>query len=71
MLFPSFKRSPRTYIPLSDWILGLIAAFCAAYLFLFYKELALRPGQPDAASGCGGDGDRPALRERVALSVCR
>ena len=46
MLFPPFKSSPRTYIPLPDWVLGIIAAFCAAYLFLFYKELAMRPGQP-------------------------
>lgn len=27
-------------------LIGLIAAFCAAYLFLFYTELANRPGLP-------------------------
>ena len=46
LLFPPFKTSPRTRIPVQDWALGLIGAFCAAYLFIFYAELAARPGQP-------------------------
>ena len=46
MAYPAFKRSPRAYVPITDWILALAAAFCAAYLFLFYGELATRPGQP-------------------------
>ena len=46
MLFPPLKSSPRTRIPVQDWVLGLIGAFCAAYLFLFYTQLAARPGQP-------------------------
>ncbi|MET0310455.1 MAG: TRAP transporter permease [Burkholderiaceae bacterium] len=44
--YPAFKRSSRTAIPWSDWLLALVGAFCAAYLFTFYKELALRPGSP-------------------------
>lgn len=44
--FPSFKRSPTSYIPVQDWVLGLIGAFCAAYLFIFYVQLADRPGDP-------------------------
>jgi TRAP-type uncharacterized transport system fused permease subunit len=44
-------------VPAVDWILALIAAFCALYLFLFYRELAARPGQPTLAdlvvAGCG------------------
>jgi TRAP-type uncharacterized transport system fused permease subunit len=36
MLFPPLKSSPRTRIPVQDWILALLAAFCAAYLYLFY-----------------------------------
>ena len=29
--YPTFKKSsPRDYIPAQDWVLGLIAAFCAA-----------------------------------------
>lgn len=46
MAFPAFKRSPRDRVPLLDWILALLAAFCAAYLFLFYTDLARRPGSP-------------------------
>ena len=44
--FPAFKRSSRSVVPWSDWVLALIGAFCAAYLFLFYRELATRPGSP-------------------------
>lgn len=44
--FPSFKSSPRSYIPIQDWIMGLGGAFCAGYLFLFYRELSERPGLP-------------------------
>ena len=44
--YPAFKRSPRDYVPEQDWVLAAVAAFCAAYLFLFYKELAQRPGTP-------------------------
>jgi len=44
--FPTLKKSPTTYIPVQDWIVGLIGAFCAAYLFLFYSQLADRPGMP-------------------------
>ena len=36
MLFPALRSSSRTRIPIQDWILGLLGAFCAAYLFLFY-----------------------------------
>ena len=46
MLFPPLKSSPRTRIPVQDWVLALLASFCAAYLYLFYAELAARPGQP-------------------------
>ncbi|MCE8017526.1 TRAP transporter permease [Halomonas sp. MCCC 1A17488] len=46
MAYPALKRSPRDRIPLQDWVLGLVGAFCAAYIFLFYAELANRPGSP-------------------------
>ncbi|WP_301103070.1 TRAP transporter permease [Propionivibrio sp.] len=48
MLFPPLKSSPRTRIPVQDWVLALLGAFCGAYLYLFYAELAARPGQPTA-----------------------
>ena len=44
--FPALKRSPRSYIPLQDWVLALVGAFTAAYLFLFYDSLSDRPGNP-------------------------
>ncbi|KKN68661.1 hypothetical protein LCGC14_0449480 [marine sediment metagenome] len=46
MAFPAFKRSPRDRVPIADWILALVATFCAAYLFIFYTDLASRPGRP-------------------------
>jgi len=44
--YPSFKSSPRNYIPVQDWIVGLIGAFCSLYLLIFYTELSERPGDP-------------------------
>jgi len=44
--YPTFTSSPRDYIPIQDWIVGLIATFCAAYLYIFYEGLANRPGAP-------------------------
>jgi TRAP transporter 4TM/12TM fusion protein len=44
--YPAFQNSSRKFIPTTDWFLALIGAFCAAYLFLYYKDLALRPGLP-------------------------
>ncbi|MGE0098824.1 MAG: TRAP transporter permease [Hydrogenophaga sp.] len=46
MAYPAFKRSPRAYVPVTDWVFAIAGAFCAAYLFLFYNQLATRPGQP-------------------------
>lgn len=44
--FPTFKSSPKDYIPIQDWVIAFIGAFCAAYLFIFYVQLADRPGNP-------------------------
>ncbi|MFH2091161.1 MAG: TRAP transporter permease [Pseudomonadota bacterium] len=44
--YPTFKSSPRDYIPLQDWFIALLGAFCAGYLFLFYAGLSERPGDP-------------------------
>ena len=46
LAYPAFRRSPRNRIPLLDWLLAIVGAFCAGYLFLFYNELATRPGAP-------------------------
>lgn len=47
--YPAFKSSPRAYVPALDWVLALVGAFAGAYLFLFYNQIALRPGQPNMA----------------------
>lgn len=44
--FPTFKSSPKSYIPMQDWFLALVAAFSSAYMFLFYSAIAQRPGDP-------------------------
>jgi len=44
--YPTFKSSPRDYIPVQDWFVALVAAFCAAYLFIFYDQMSARPGIP-------------------------
>ena len=46
LAWPAFKRSPRNRVPVVDWLLALVAAFCGAYIMLFYTELSTRPGQP-------------------------
>jgi TRAP transporter 4TM/12TM fusion protein len=55
--YPALASSPRRYIPTQDWILALAGAFAAGYLFIFYRELALRPGTPNQldliAAGAG------------------
>ena len=44
--FPALKRSPKTKIPVQDWALALVGSFSAAYIYLFYADLADRPGAP-------------------------
>ena len=44
--WPAFDRSPRDRVPIQDWVLAIAGAFTAAYFILFYRELALRPGNP-------------------------
>ena len=46
MAFPALKTSPRRRIPVQDWLIAGVAAFCASYLFLFYEQLSSRPGLP-------------------------
>ncbi|WP_028865588.1 TRAP transporter permease [Psychromonas aquimarina] len=44
--FPAFKNSPRNRVPIQDWLFALTGAACAVYLFVFYRDLATRPGAP-------------------------
>ena len=46
LAYPALKRSPRDYIPIQDWIMAIVGAFCAGYLYLFYEQLSGRPGAP-------------------------
>ena len=57
LAYPAFKRSPRDRVPLLDVALGLVAAASAAYLFIFYEQLAQRPGNlttADLVTACIG-----------------
>ncbi|MGR3626064.1 MAG: TRAP transporter permease, partial [Limimaricola sp.] len=51
LAYPAFKSSPRERIPLIDWGLALIGAFCAFYVFWFSDHLAMtaRSGLPTQA----------------------
>ncbi|MUK92428.1 TRAP transporter fused permease subunit [Aliivibrio fischeri] len=44
--YPALKNSPRDRIPAVDWILALLGSFSAAYIYIFYTELAGRSGAP-------------------------
>ena len=55
--FPMLASSPKNRIPVYDWILALLAAFCAGYLYFFQAELSGRPGIPltqDIVVACVG-----------------
>ncbi|KHT45505.1 TRAP transporter permease [Vibrio sinaloensis] len=44
--YPALKNSPRDRIPAVDWVLALAGSFAAAYIYLFYTQLAGRSGAP-------------------------
>jgi len=46
--FPMIKGVHADKVPVYDWVLALVAAFSASYLFVFYNELSTRPGSPIA-----------------------
>lgn len=47
LAWPATRSSPRDRVPVVDWVLAIVGAFAAAYLLLFYAQLATRPGQPN------------------------
>jgi len=57
MAWPNLRPCPVTRVPVMDWLLAALAAFCAVYLYLFHQELSQRPGRPLAmdlvVAGCG------------------
>lgn len=44
--YSAWKPTPLDTVPRVDWVLAAAAAFCAAYLYIFYYDLARRPGAP-------------------------
>src|SRR5690606_3899927 len=57
LAYPGSARAARDRVPAVDWAIGLLGAFTAAYIFLFYVALSTRPGQPtwlDLAVGIVG-----------------
>ena len=46
LAFPAFRRSPRDRVPALDWAFAALGAASVLYLIVFYRELALRPGNP-------------------------
>jgi len=48
LAYPALKSSPRTHIPILDWLLALVAGGTAFYVFWFSETLALtaRSGLP-------------------------
>ncbi len=44
--YPAFASSPRTHIPIYDWILAALAIGSVLYLVVFYNAIAMRPGLP-------------------------
>lgn len=45
--FPMIRGKHSDHVPVYDWVLALAAAFAASYLFIFYDQLATRPGAPN------------------------
>ncbi len=37
--YPALKSSPRDYIPVQDWIMGVVGAGIALYGYIFYEKL--------------------------------
>lgn len=45
--FPGLKSSPRTYIPKITWVVAIVAAIAASYLWWDYRGVADRTGNPN------------------------
>ncbi|WP_417605150.1 TRAP transporter permease [Primorskyibacter flagellatus] len=47
MAYPALKSSPRHYIPIQDWAMGLFGAFLALYGYFFYEKIVSSGGLAD------------------------
>ncbi len=48
LAYPTFRSSPRRYIPLIDWAFALIAGCTALYIWFFYDGISERSGAPNS-----------------------
>ncbi|MBE8157795.1 MAG: TRAP transporter permease [Betaproteobacteria bacterium] len=57
LAYPTLARGPRNWIPARDWAAAIIGAGGAAYICLFYEDIARRSGAPNTvdliAAGIG------------------
>jgi TRAP transporter 4TM/12TM fusion protein len=47
MAYPALKSSPRSYVPIQDWVFALGGAFLAMYGFFFYDKIVQSGGLAD------------------------
>lgn len=47
LAYPAFRKSPRNYIPIPDWIFATVGAFIALYGFFFYEKIVNSGGLAD------------------------
>jgi TRAP-type uncharacterized transport system fused permease subunit len=47
--YPFLASSPRRRVPWTDWCLAALAVGAVLYLIVFYRDIALRMGQPTVA----------------------
>ena len=45
--YPALRSSPRDYIPVQDWIMGVLGAFVALYGYFFYNKIVDAGGLAD------------------------
>jgi len=47
MAYPALKSSPRHFIPIQDWVMGLFGVFTALYGYFFYQKIVNSGGLAD------------------------
>nr|WP_309501680.1 TRAP transporter permease [uncultured Roseovarius sp.] len=47
MAYPALKSSPRNYVPIQDWVMGLIGAVIALYGYIVYDKIVSNGGLAD------------------------
>ncbi|QIE47180.1 TRAP transporter permease [Pseudohalocynthiibacter aestuariivivens] len=47
MAYPALKSSPRTYVPIQDWVMGIVGAIIALYGYIVYDKIVSNGGLAD------------------------